>query len=459
MSPPPPDTEDASSQARPEKGAWTRPWSTTGRRVSALGFGAYRARDDVPEHGAALRSALLGGVRLVDTSTNYGLGASERLVGRVLRELEGEGHVQRDAIVVVSKVGYWQGAMAGLLADHPGAAVARLAPDHAHSVDPRLLGPALEVSRCRTGLERVDTLLLHNPEYLLDPGPPAWAGAPLEARRERFYRHLADAFGALEALAESGAIGGWGVSSNGLALSPTEARHVALDRLLEAAARGAGPSARMHAIQLPINAVERQGLEVARRAASRVLAVLGNRPLNSLGPRGLLRLADPGPFRAAAEFPRARQRVAAMEPALRERWEGGLVDWSVMVPRAMRHMGSALDLDDYRRRYVRPRLAEVGMGEFTDAVESLLDAARAQLAYRDAQRLGPVAARVAEEVGRQRPARDKGTEDLAGPPLSGLAASAIEWAATRPGVTTTLVGMRTRAWVADALGPWAEARA
>src|SRR4051794_751667 len=77
----------------------------TGLTVSSLGFGGYRIGRSDPGHRAALRAALAGGVNLIDTSSNYMLGDSERLIGEVLAE----GAIPRDALVVVTKIGYLQG--------------------------------------------------------------------------------------------------------------------------------------------------------------------------------------------------------------------------------------------------------------------------------------------------------------------------------------------------------------
>ena len=59
----------------------------TGLTVSRLGFGSYRVDDRVAEHREALTHALTHGINLIDTSTNYGSGHSERLIGEVLAEL------------------------------------------------------------------------------------------------------------------------------------------------------------------------------------------------------------------------------------------------------------------------------------------------------------------------------------------------------------------------------------
>ena len=77
--------------------------------VSPVGFGGYRVSVSEPEHEAALKHALTLGCNLIDTSTNYTNGNSERLVGRVLGKLISEKQLQRENIVVVTKAGYIQG--------------------------------------------------------------------------------------------------------------------------------------------------------------------------------------------------------------------------------------------------------------------------------------------------------------------------------------------------------------
>ena len=54
------------------------PLGSTGLSVSRFGFGGYRVTDESSQHGEALSKALLEGANLVDTSTNYTDGGSER---------------------------------------------------------------------------------------------------------------------------------------------------------------------------------------------------------------------------------------------------------------------------------------------------------------------------------------------------------------------------------------------
>ena len=50
----------------------------------------------------------------------------------------------------------------------------------------------------RMGLESLDVLLLHNPEYLIGPGPPSGSEQALYQREEAFYREPSDSRGCCE---------------------------------------------------------------------------------------------------------------------------------------------------------------------------------------------------------------------------------------------------------------------
>ena len=83
--------------------------NSTGLLASQVGFGCYRLDLTVVEHGKSLRKSLLSGVNLIDTSSNYGDGGSEELIGTVLTNLVSSEDISRESVVVVSKVGYLQG--------------------------------------------------------------------------------------------------------------------------------------------------------------------------------------------------------------------------------------------------------------------------------------------------------------------------------------------------------------
>jgi len=142
--------------------------------------------DGVDAHRTALVRALRAGVNLIDTSTNYGDGGSERLVGSVVRELVGAGELARDEVVVVSKIGYVQGRNYELARQreaegHPFPEMVKVDEGLWHCLHPEFLADQLQRSLDRLELERLDVCLLHNPEYFL--AHQARGGGDAEATR------------------------------------------------------------------------------------------------------------------------------------------------------------------------------------------------------------------------------------------------------------------------------------
>ena len=85
--------------------------------VSPIGFGTYRIDETHEAHAKALKLALLKGCNLIDTSTNYMDGSSERAVGKVIAQLIDLGEITRQNIVIVTKAGYVQGENMNLVRD------------------------------------------------------------------------------------------------------------------------------------------------------------------------------------------------------------------------------------------------------------------------------------------------------------------------------------------------------
>jgi aryl-alcohol dehydrogenase-like predicted oxidoreductase len=66
-----------------------------------------KARAEHAVHEGALRGALVTRTtNIIDTSTHYLDGGSERMIGRVLSDLDRTGEVEREGVVVVTKVGH-----------------------------------------------------------------------------------------------------------------------------------------------------------------------------------------------------------------------------------------------------------------------------------------------------------------------------------------------------------------
>lgn len=289
----------------------------TGLRVSQIGFGTYRCHIDIPEHQEALKKALQKGCNLIDTSANYTDGDAEVLIGDILNQELVWGEMQRENLVVVSKVGYIQGENMKIARERekdgsPFPEVVKYQSELWHCIHPDFIGDQITRSLARMHLDTLDVYLLHNPEYFLSHARHQ-RPADIKAAVDEFYERIRRAFIRMETLAEEGLIRWYGISSNSFPLSDKLPEFVSLARIwevYEAACQELGRTpeeGRFAVIQLPFNWIEHQGttlknneyrgerytvLELAQKLN---LGVLINRPLNAIQDgRILLRLARYG---------------------------------------------------------------------------------------------------------------------------------------------------------------------
>ena len=222
-----------------DEGTSTSAYRALGRTslvTSSLGFGGYRIDDRTPEHAVALERALLGGVNLIDTSTNYTDGSSETCIGNVLAR-----H-RREEIIVVSKVGYVQGQALTMAQarEERGAAfpeMVKYTDGCWHCIHPEFLTDQLERSLARLRVEAVDVYLLHNPEYFFTDATKRKRSGSLEALRDEFYDRIRRAFSQLEDEVRRGRIRFYGVSSNTFVNSASDPEATSLERMGRSPAR------------------------------------------------------------------------------------------------------------------------------------------------------------------------------------------------------------------------------
>lgn len=124
-----------------------------------------------------IRAVLKGPIRFLDTSRNYGLGRSETLIGQVIRELGGP----PDGFVITTKLD--------------------------RDVETNLFDAAqarrsLEQSLSALGIEKVDILHLHDPEYAQDIREVTKRGGAIDTllrlKEEGFARYVGIAMGNIE---------------------------------------------------------------------------------------------------------------------------------------------------------------------------------------------------------------------------------------------------------------------
>lgn len=458
----------------------------TDLHVAPVGFGGYRVHVDVPIHRQALEEALRAGVNLVDTSANYTDGGSERLVGAGLSALVDAGVLAREAVVVVTKIGYMQGEALAHGRGRGYPEVVEYQPECWHCIHPDYLADQLAASRARLGLATVDVLLLHNPEYFFIDRRNR-DGRVREADRDEFYARIRAAFASLELAARRGEIAWYGVSSNSLAAPLAAPDRTDLARMLAIAREVGGADHRFAVAQLPRNlyelgafAADDPASPLAVAAASD-LGVLTNRPLNAFvadpprtirlvdatGPQGQPR--DPGPLLRAAQQredvwlrelgPRVAAVLAADDPALRDQLLHHTFRWGHEL---VHGLAAIRDLQHWL--HVRNGVIATHMGQVTNTLLEQLAADDATLqAFRgwwddygaallaaldgveDGFRARAQAA--TEAIGdRLAPAIPEAWHEL---PLSQRAVLAVLGAPAPAAVSAVLVGMRRPAYVHD----------
>jgi aryl-alcohol dehydrogenase-like predicted oxidoreductase len=148
-----------------------------GVRVSALGVGCGRVgsiNNTVPmrEIEATLDAAVEAGINLFDTADIYGQGDSELALGALLKRYPGR-------TFVVTKVGFIPGRLAGALRfakpllramlrpwpEARGAVLQGRAHMMSQDFSSHYLREAIDRSRRRLGVERLDGLMLHSPPH------------------------------------------------------------------------------------------------------------------------------------------------------------------------------------------------------------------------------------------------------------------------------------------------------
>jgi len=274
----------------------------TNYQTSICGFGSYRVDFRISNHEEAMKYALLNGINLIDTSSNYSDGGSEILVGNVINNLIKSNEFQRDEFIIVSKAGYIQGRNLQLAQDleknnTPFSDVVKCTPDLWHSVSPDFLEKQITLSLERLRLTKIDVFLLHNPEYFLTYS----SEKDIEILRNEYYNRIEKAFIQLEKEVEKGRINFYGISSNTFILESEKRSFTSLERILEITNK---ISANNHfaVIQFPLNLMEtgavsaknqlNNSITVLELAHKNNIGILINRPLNAIKDSKIRRLAD-----------------------------------------------------------------------------------------------------------------------------------------------------------------------
>lgn len=427
----------------------------TGLRTSWCGFGTYRTRIGVADHETALEHAIEKGVNLIDTSTNYGGGASEEMIGKVLARMLANKTVARDEVIVVTKVGYIQGDLLDEMKALPreqtrSFEITEYHPTCWHSIAPDFIADQISRSLKRLKLERLDFVLLHNPEYFLKATP----------NHDEYYQRIEKAFRHLETEVAQGRISAYGISSNTFP-EPKEADDfTSLETVYAIAEKIAGPKHHFQVIQFPFNLFEAGAAceennafkTVTEFALSKKLATLINRPLNAFYQHEIIRLADFEKSKADADHEIGRwiAEAMALEAAAPLAADGTKIkhlNWGHSLKKNMNQIQDFLGWREMLEHQIDP-LLEYALDQVTDAewkdayrvaTQTLFKAISSKLEnqmHEDSERLKNIL------DGQCRSLSD----------LKTLSQRALSIEASVPGIDCVLVGMRKTTYVDDVLG-------
>ncbi len=274
----------------------------TGFTASICGFGAYRVDDSITEHHHALEYALQHGINLIDTSSNYSLGGSERLIGKVLQKLLSEDRITLEEIIVITKGGYLQSDNLAIAkeretAGNPFPEIVKCNPELWHCIHPVFLEDQLQKSLKYLQLKKIDVYLLHNPEYFLTYSKIT----SYEEMKKEYYRRIRQAFEYLEWEVKNGRISYYGISSNTFVETEDKNNFTSLECTYNIATE-ISRNNHFAVIQFPLNLIERGAVtnknqlgnskSLLEFAKEKDLGVLINRPLNSIMNNKIVRLTD-----------------------------------------------------------------------------------------------------------------------------------------------------------------------
>ena len=241
--------------------------------ISKIGIGTYRMDVNNLENSEALNYAIESGINIVDTSSNYGFGNSELLLGKNIDK------GIRESVFIVSKAGYIQGNDIEKIKKIVTSNYLKFSDNFLYSLDVNFLGFQFEQSIKRLNTDYIDCYLLHNPEYYVNE---KFNKFPNDLKEIIF-----NAFVFLEGKVQSGQLRYYGISSNNLNALP-----------LKEIFKGKFPSFKF--IQFPYNIIENDLSSsnyenndfTVEKLKKHGLITLSNRPLNTIYQGGVLRLSD-----------------------------------------------------------------------------------------------------------------------------------------------------------------------
>ncbi len=218
--------------------------------VSPICFGSLRLTPENGIYKETLFKALSSGVHFIDTSGAYGNGASEIVIGESLREYLSLYPEQKDSIVLCTKLGLVQGATLQemQMQNQRGVKIPgsyKISERLSYCLTPEFIESQLTLSLRRLQSEKVNLVLIQNPEHLLK----------ILKSKENFIAYLKRAFEHLEVEVAKGRIDHYGISSSAFLKKEISPEFLSIDEIV-ALAEDISPNHHFSVLQVPFNLFE-----------------------------------------------------------------------------------------------------------------------------------------------------------------------------------------------------------
>jgi len=239
---------------------------------SKLGFGTfkkepYKEENYTFDYKEALKTALRGGINVIDTAINYRYQESERDIGSVLQELFAKGECKREELILCSKGGFiplcfpfpenpymW---IEEHILQKELASVDEIELDQ-HCMSPAFLEDSLHRSLENLHVETIDIYFLHNPETQLT-----------KIGYETFLKKLEGIFELFEAKVKEGKIKAYGIAVwNAFTYEPSNPEYISIEDVYDVACRVGGANHHFKYLQLPFNIAKTNAYSVANQKMS-----------------------------------------------------------------------------------------------------------------------------------------------------------------------------------------------
>jgi aryl-alcohol dehydrogenase-like predicted oxidoreductase/nucleoside-diphosphate-sugar epimerase len=185
----------------------------------------------------SMKESILNGINVIDTAINYRTMRSEKIIGKLIKDLIEERKIHRSDVFVITKGGFVGNAYAWPI--HTQTEI-----KHNHCIRPGYINHVFDTSYSNLKLQTIDMYFLHNPEIALQ-----------HTSQDDFYYMLLQNFVKFENEVFRGRIRSYGIATwEGLICDPSDTKYIDFSRVLDMVDIASnGKRHNFRGIELPLN--------------------------------------------------------------------------------------------------------------------------------------------------------------------------------------------------------------